>query len=84
MPIDPKVRIAAPTVRLSTTTPAPAVKPQVATLPLPSPAGFATGSTFEGKPGVIKRDGIFYLPWPSSNRGVRTCLKQCFGEDWAA
>ncbi len=37
-----------------------------------------------GSIGVIKRDGIFYLPWPSSNRGVRTCLKRCFGEDWAA
>lgn len=60
MPIDPKFRTGASTVRLPTTTPAAApVKPQVVatpSLPLPN-AGFKATSTFEGRPSV-KRDGV--------------------------
>ncbi len=68
MPIDPKVRIAAPTVRVTTPAPAP-VKPQVTTLPQPTvlPTGFKAVSTFDGGRPVIKRDGI-----PDDSIGRRT------------
>ncbi len=67
MPIDPKVRIAAPTVRVTTLAPAP-LKPQVTTAPQPMTLpGHQTVSTFDGGRPVIKRDGI-----PDDSIGRRT------------
>ena len=62
MPLDPKIRLPAPGVRVTTPAPAP-VKPQATPLPSPTlqpsqPAGYKTTSTFDGRAPARKRDGI--------------------------
>ena len=69
MPIDPKVRVGAPTIRPAVTTLAAPGKPQVSTpAPVAQPSGFTNTSAFEGRSiATPRRDGI-----PDDSIGRRT------------